>query len=252
MAGVAPVLRESVPGRRSAAPVRERSLTERELSRGKSGLRGRAPARTTRVFAVDGRPLVRSGLAGIARRAVDGGALALTDLNQASAARCLTESDPEALLLGLRTGDDPAALVADARRIAPIVICVVDRADPAFVRSALDAEADGYLLSERADAESLHSLIDAIRFGGETIPADLLGRASGGTGGGNQVGPGFVTERCREVLLSLADGLHDDEIAERLGISTSSVRKHVANAQERLEAKTRTQAVARAARAGLL
>ena len=152
----------------------------------------------------------------------------------------------------MRTGDDPAPLVAAARRIAPIVICVVDRADPALVRAALDAEADGYLLSDRADPESLRTLIDAIQFGGETIPGELLGRGAGGTGAAAQVGPGFITERCREVLLSLADGLHDDEIAERLGISTSSVRKHVANAQERLEAKTRTQAVARAARAGLL
>jgi DNA-binding NarL/FixJ family response regulator len=202
------------------------------------------------VFAVDGRPLVRSGLAGIARRALGAGALALTDLGQASAARGLTESDPETLLLGLRAGDDPAALVAAARRIAPIVICVVDRSDPSLVRAALDADADGYLLSDQADPATLRSLIDAVRFGGETVPAALLGR--GGRGAASATGGGFVTERCREVLRSLADGLHDHEIAERLGISTSSVRKHVANAQERLESKTRTQAVARAARAGLL
>ena len=224
MAVAAPVLRE---------PVRE------------------ARVRTTRVLAVDVRPLVRSGLAGIARRALGGGALAVTDLSQAAAARLLTESDPEALLLGLRPGDDPAALVAGARRIAPIVICVVDGEDPALVRAALDAEADGYLLSDRANPESLRALIDAIRFGGETVPAELLGRGPV-AGRAGTARAGFITERCREVLLSLADGLHDHEIAERLGISTSSVRKHVANAQERLEAKTRTQAVARAARAGLL
>lgn len=224
-------------------------------------VRGSA-VRTTRVLAVDGRPLVRSGLAGIARRALGGGALAVTDLSQASAARCLTDSDPEALLLGLRTGDDPAVLVAGARRIAPIVICVLGRSDPALVRAALDAEADGYMLNETAEPEALRALLDAIRFGGETIPPELLGRAPGpvagadpARGAGGSVAPsraGFITARCREVLLSLADGLHDHEIADRLGISTSSVRKHVANAQERLEAKTRTQAVARAARAGLL
>jgi DNA-binding NarL/FixJ family response regulator len=218
-----------------------------------------AAIRSTRVFAVDRRPLVRSGLAAIARRALGDGALALTDLSQATAARGLTESDPEAVLLGVRGGDDPAALVGAARRIAPIVICVLDRADPPLVRSALAAGADGYILSEQIAPETLRATIEAIRGGAEPAAPALHGPspADGGVGGGSITGPGTggpgsITERCREVLLSLADGLHDHEIAERLGISTSSVRKHVANAQERLDARTRTQAVARAARAGLL
>jgi DNA-binding NarL/FixJ family response regulator len=62
----------------------------------------------------------------------------------------------------------------------------------------------------------------------------------------------MITARSLEVLRSLAEGLHDDEIAERLGISTSSVRKHICGAQERLRARTRTQAVAMAARWGFL
>ena len=208
-----------------------------------------AAIRSTRVFAVDGRPLVRSGLAAIARRALGAGALAVTDLSQAAAARALTESDPEAVLLGVRDGDDPAALVAGARRIAPIVICVLDRADPALVRSALAAGADGYMLSEQTGPEKLRATIEAIRGGAEPVAPELRSSSPTEAGAG---GPGSITERCREVLLSLADGLHDHEIAARLGISTSSVRKHVANAQERLDARTRTQAVARAARAGLL
>jgi DNA-binding CsgD family transcriptional regulator len=61
-----------------------------------------------------------------------------------------------------------------------------------------------------------------------------------------------VTERCLEVLRSLADGLHDEEIADRLEISTSSVRKHIASAQERLGARTRTQVVAIVAASGLV
>jgi DNA-binding NarL/FixJ family response regulator len=228
MAGAAPVLRDPVVKARTA--------------------RG-AVAGTARVFAVDGRPLVRSGLAGIARRALGVGALALTDLDQAAAARALTKRDPEALLLGLRGGDDPGALVALARHIAPIVICVLDESDPTLVRAALDAGADGYMVSERADPETLRATFDAVRLGGETVPGDLRGGIAPGARSTNGAG---ITERCREVLLSLADGLHDHEIAERLGISTSSVRKHVANAQERLQARTRTQAVAHAARAGLL
>jgi DNA-binding CsgD family transcriptional regulator len=51
---------------------------------------------------------------------------------------------------------------------------------------------------------------------------------------------------------SLAAGLHDDEVAARLGITVRSVRKHIATAQERLEARTRIQALAIAAREGLI
>ena len=74
----------------------------------------------------------------------------------------------------------------------------------------------------------------------------------GGLGDVRADRPASVTERSLEVLGSLADGLHDHEIAIRLGISTSSVRKHIASAQTRLGARTRTQAVATAAREGLL
>jgi DNA-binding NarL/FixJ family response regulator len=201
---------------------------------------------TASVFAVDGRPLVRSGLAATARRAFGSGALALTDLAQASSARVLADCEPELLLLGLRSGDDPAAALASARRIAPIVICVLDSDDAALARAALEADADGYLLSSHAGPDALRATLDQIHAGGKAVPDELRGPRDGA------VGAGAITERCREVLRSLADGLHDHEIAARLGISTSSVRKHVANAQERLEARTRTQAVAHAARAGLL
>jgi DNA-binding NarL/FixJ family response regulator len=61
-----------------------------------------------------------------------------------------------------------------------------------------------------------------------------------------------ITARCLQVLGGLSDGLHDHEIARSLGISTSAVRKHITAAQERLEARTRTQVVAIAARNGLL
>jgi DNA-binding NarL/FixJ family response regulator len=196
-------------------------------------------------LAVDSRPLLRSGLAGIARRAFGTGSLPFADLQQAAAAARFVDGEPRALLLGLRSGDRPAELLERARRIAPTVILVFDHGDADLIRAALDAGADGYMLVEGATAEELRMTVEAAEAGAPAIPAELETEALG------RSEPG-ISERCREVLTALAEGMRDDEIAARLGVTTSSVRKHIANAQQRLQARTRTQAVALAAREGLL
>ena len=66
------------------------------------------------------------------------------------------------------------------------------------------------------------------------------------------VGALHVTEREREVLSLLAQGLQLDEIAHRLGIGAETVRSHVRNATERLGAANRTHAVAIAIRHKLI
>jgi DNA-binding NarL/FixJ family response regulator len=59
---------------------------------------------------------------------------------------------------------------------------------------------------------------------------------------------GSLTKREREVLRLLADGLRQDEIAERLFISRKTVSTHVANILRKLGVRTQTQAVALAFR----
>ncbi|HET7128237.1 MAG TPA: helix-turn-helix transcriptional regulator [Gaiellaceae bacterium] len=61
-----------------------------------------------------------------------------------------------------------------------------------------------------------------------------------------------LTKREQQVLALLADGLAHDEIAERLGIGSETVRTHIRKASGRLGASTRTQAVAIALRQGLI
>jgi DNA-binding NarL/FixJ family response regulator len=198
------------------------------------------------IFAIDTRPLVREGLATLARRALGCDAHALNDVGRAAAALRLAESPPRAVLLGLRSGDDPAELVRQARRVGVPVICVLDRVDGILARAALAAGADGYVVLDATDAPTLRATVIASEAGECFVPAELERfRASAGA-------PIALTARCLEVLQSLADGLHDDEIATRLGISTSSVRKHIASAQARLKASTRTQVVAIVAIDGLL
>jgi DNA-binding CsgD family transcriptional regulator len=61
-----------------------------------------------------------------------------------------------------------------------------------------------------------------------------------------------LTRRQREVLALLADGKSTDAIAAELGISTTTVRNHIANLMSVLGAHTRLEAVITATRAGLI
>lgn len=61
-----------------------------------------------------------------------------------------------------------------------------------------------------------------------------------------------LSPREREVLLRLAQGLRNDRIAERMGISLPTVELHMRNARRKLSAATREQALARAIMLGLL
>lgn len=61
-----------------------------------------------------------------------------------------------------------------------------------------------------------------------------------------------LTNRERDVLALLADGLGNKQIAARLGIATSTVKTHLELLFEKLEVSTRAEAVAAAVRLGLL
>jgi DNA-binding CsgD family transcriptional regulator len=68
--------------------------------------------------------------------------------------------------------------------------------------------------------------------------------------GADRTGFGDLTEREREVLELIAQGLGNDDIAQRLAISPKTVRNHVTHVFEKLAATTRSQVIVRARRAG--
>ena len=61
-----------------------------------------------------------------------------------------------------------------------------------------------------------------------------------------------ITKREREVLRLLADGMRNEQVARELSISPLTVRTHIEKAMAKLEADTRTQAVANALRMSLI
>jgi DNA-binding NarL/FixJ family response regulator len=128
------------------------------------------------------------------------------------------------------------------------VILYTGFAERALVIEALDAGARGFLLKE-APLPDLVRAVRVVADGRTYVDSVLAGVLA--TPAVTQRLPG-VTKREREVLRLLADGKRNEAVAGVLGISPLTVRSHVKKAMEKLEADTRTQAVANALRQSLI
>jgi len=120
--------------------------------------------------------------------------------------------------------------------------------DRALLSEALDAGVRGFVLKEAPLADLVRALervvageayVDPV-LAGVLVSARFADRAP------------LLTQREREVLRLLADGLANEEIGKRLHISPETVRTHVRKAMAKLEADTRTQAVATALRQSII
>ena len=83
---------------------------------------------------------------------------------------------------------------------------------------------------------------------GETVDVALVSSRAPAPAGPD----GALTPREREVLGHLAEGVSNKTIARRLGISIHTVKFHVASLIDKLDATGRTDAVAHAARRGVI
>jgi DNA-binding NarL/FixJ family response regulator len=149
--------------------------------------------------------------------------------------------------------------IADLRARHPeIIVLVLTGSDSAADRAyAVEAGAAAVLhksanVSEIAEGirrlckgESLtppHELIELMRVAGRLRARESAAKAA----------LDRLTDREREVLTALADGLSDKAIAQRLGVSDKTARGHVMNLLGKLGAESRLQAVVLAARAGAI
>lgn len=176
-------------------------------------------------------------------------------------------------------------LVSDPAVTARVLMLTTfERED--YLLAALDAGAGGFLL-KNARPEHLVDGVRSIAAGDSLIAPELTravieravarergatpastpsgdavgsdesaGVAANGVGSGDVVAGGVVpdslTEREAEVLRLLAQGLSNDEIAERLFIGRATVKTHVSNVLAKLSLRDRVQAVAYAYRTGLV
>jgi len=128
--------------------------------------------------------------------------------------------------------------------------------DPESVFSGMRAGARGYVLKE-AEPEELRRAIEAA-YRGEFILCPIIAKRVlkhfGRDPKPQQPGLPYegLTPRELEVLQLAADGLRNEEIAGRLGISDKTVKNHIANIFSKLQVNDRTQAILYALRKGLV
>ncbi len=119
--------------------------------------------------------------------------------------------------------------------------------DRALLSEALDVGARGFVLKE-APLPDLVRAVERVAAGEAYVDPVLAGILVSAQ---SDKVPS-LTQREREVLRLLADGLSNQEIGKSLFISPETVRTHVRKAMAKLEADTRTQAVAKALRQSLI
>jgi two-component system, NarL family, nitrate/nitrite response regulator NarL len=145
--------------------------------------------------------------------------------------------------------DIPSTLAAEealARTPAGVpVLALVDA--PERARELVRAGAQG-VLQRDASAERLTAASVAVASGLVAFDQDAL-RALLAPSSAEK---GVLSAREHEVLELVADGLSNKLIAEQLGVSEHTVKFHVRSLLDKLGADTRADAVARAARRGLL
>lgn len=199
-----------------------------------------------RCLVVDDHPVVRAGI-----RAVLEAAFPEPRIDEAAsieeAAAAIGATPPDVVIIDpWRAGVDVAQVVDRLKRElkAPIVVFTSD-GGARLLSEALKAGVKGYVRKD-SPSEDLVRAIEAARAGEFYVDPSLSSTIV------LDEGDRTLSARQREILQMLADGMQTDAVAERLGLSTETVRTHTKRILAKLEASTRTQAVAIGIRHGLI
>lgn len=195
-----------------------------------------------RVLLVDDHAIVRAGIERLLVATGEFEVVGFAADGEAAIARA-RELEPEVVVMDLSMPvlDGVAATRAIvAEHPATQVIVLTSFVDRERVADAIDAGAAGYVLKD-AEPEELVRAVQAVVRGGMPIDPrvtkSLLERDA--SPGGASVD---LTDREREVLAAVAEGLPNKLVARRLGISEKTVKAHLTRVFERIGVTDRTQA----------
>lgn len=167
------------------------------------------------------------------------------------ALRKLEERTPRVALLDVEmpriSGIEVARRVARWEN-APAVLLYTAYGDRALLTESMDAGARGFVLKE-APLTDLVRAVEVVAGGGTYVDPVLAGVLT--SPAATERLPA-LTVRERDVLRLLSEGHSNEEIGAQLIISPETVRTHLRKAMGKLDADTRTQAVAKALRESLI
>ena len=200
-----------------------------------------------RVLSVDHHPLLREGIAAIINPQPD---MAL--VSQASggheALRRYREDRPDITIMDVWLPDLGGIDALIAIRVefpAARIIMLSSLEGDMEVRRALKAGARGYLLKNMPPGELIQAVRE-VHAGRKRVPPEVAAQLA------EHVGDDTLTTREIEVLARLCDGNRNRDIGELLCISEETVKVHMKGILQKLGARDRTEAMAIAARRGII
>ena len=209
-----------------------------------------------RVLVVDDHPMVREGLRSMLTG--DGVSVSGEAGSGAEALQRAADRDVDVILLDLELPDmDGLTVLRRMREIdarLPVLVVTMHQ-DPALVRRAVEAGANGYVLKGVGRRELLAS-IHAVHSGESVVDPELLkaalaGRDSTAVETTPVIGDGLSHVEL-DLLRLVAAGLTNRQIGQRLHWSHATVKKYVQRVLEKLDVPDRTRAAVEAVRRGLL
>ncbi len=206
------------------------------------------PASRIRVMIVDDHAVVRSGLAAFLM-AFDDLELVGQACSGQEALRLCKILHPDVVLMDLVMPEmDGATATRLIRESCPHlqVIALTSFREDELVQGVLKAGAIGYLL-KNVSADELAGAIRSAYAGRPTLAPEAAQVLISATQSAPRSSIGSdLTEREREVLRLMVEGLTNNQIAERLVVSRSTVKFHVSSILSKMGVASRTEAVATA------
>lgn len=197
-----------------------------------------------RVMVVDDHPTMRAGLAQLLATtpdlevvavAADGAQALVLDVEHAADVVLMDVSMP-----GIDGIETTRRLVA--ARPAANVVMLTSFAEHDRVLAALDAGAVGYLLKDAEPDELVRGVRAASAGEAPLSPRAANALLANRRRSGGDAAVGQLTQREREVLALVAEGLANKAVARRLGISEKTVKAHLTSVYGTLGVSDRTQA----------
>ncbi|MFE4581377.1 response regulator [Streptomyces chartreusis] len=207
---------------------------------------------------VDDEALVRSGFELILSAADDIEVVATTA--GAEAVETVRREAPDVVLLDIRMPDvDGLTVLGRLRALAepPVVAMLTTFDADEYILTALRSGAAGFLLKD-TEPDQLAQLVRTLAAGG-VVMSPKASRAvwqshpgAAVLGDEDAARVGRLTDREREVLVLIAEGLSNADIGTRIHLSAGTVKDHVSAILTKLRVGGRVQAALLAQRAGLL
>jgi DNA-binding NarL/FixJ family response regulator len=177
------------------------------------------------------------------------------------AVRLAVQLVPDVVLMDVRmpgrNGIDAAAAIAGDPRLEGVKIVILTTFEiDEYVFDAIRAGASGFLVKDTEPVELLRA-VRAVASGDALLSPGVTRRLIGAFASQTREPPASpaldsLTGREREVMGLVAEGLSNDEIAERLFVSPMTAKTHVSRAMTKLAARDRAQLVVFAYESGLV